>query len=262
MQVTSKQYQEHPVFADLSQYKGFYEGLSYTVMRFITLGVQSIYNIDTYMFSSMQGTIDSISVLLQRGRINDVYSLLRKFYDSAIINIYTNLYLNETAGLDMLIVDKINGWFKGASKMPEFRVMSEYIRKSQSVMEINDLLYKDATYKSLRERCNDYTHYNYYKNVLANDNEVHISARIKLLDQLQQDIRNVYILHCAYLFYFNEHYMASTNYSDAIDCGIEPEEGAQYYVAAFIQDAFDTTIKIHRPDIAAVIKKKTSLQLQ
>lgn len=228
MDTFSKQYQEHPIFEELNDYFEFYRGISFTIMGFITFGTTSMTNIDTYVFSSMQGTIDSIRTLLRNGRINDAYALLRKYYDSTVINIYSSLYLQDQVSLDNFIVEKIENWLNGKEQLPEYRIMSDYVRKSEKLKEINELLYKDDTYKRLRNRCNDHTHYNFYHNLLLNDNEIHLSYRLNSLNQFSADVRNIFILHCSYLFYLNEHYMSSTDYTDYLDCGITPVDGSQY----------------------------------
>ena len=262
MDTFSKEYQEHKIFTELDDYYEFYKGISFTVMGFITSGTKSFLNIDTYVFSSMQGTIDSIRTLLKNGRINDAFSLLRKYYDSTIINIYSNLYLQDNASLDNFIVEKIDNWLNAKEQLPEYRIMSEYVKKSDKLKPINDLLYKDDTFKKLRNRCNDNTHYNFYYNVLLNDNEIHLPYRLKSLTQFASDIRNIFILHCSYLFYLNQHYMSSTDYVDYLDCGLKPEEGSEYWVANFVQETFDKTIKKYRQDLAQVILDNTCMKLE
>jgi len=44
--------------------------------------------------------------------------------------------------------------------------------------------------------------------------------------------------------------------------GLEPEENSQYWVAPFIQDVFDKTIKPRRGDIASEIISNTYMQLK
>jgi hypothetical protein len=256
-----KTYKEHPVFTTLPQYSKFYERLSFSILGFITQGTNAICNIDTYVYSSIQGTIESINDILGKGRINDSYALLRKYYDSTIINVYSNLYLNDHFSIDNFIVDKINNWLQGKERLPEFRVMSNYIRSSTKLKKINDLLYKDTRYKETRERCNDHAHYNFYQNVLLNDNEIHLENRISALNIFSIDLENIFILHLSYLFYLNEHYMMSSDYVDNLECGLTPEKGSQYYVAPFIQEIFDSEIKKKRIDLATEIKNKTCMKL-
>ena len=259
---SSKEYQEHKIFDELTLYIEFYESLSFSIMGFVSMGTTAV-NIDIYIFSSIQGTVDSIKTLLTNGRINDSYALLRKYYDSTIINIYSSLYLKDNHSLDNFIVEKIENWLQGKEQLPEYRVMNDYVRNSAKLKEINDLLFNDKTiYKELRNRCNDHTHYNFYHNLLLNDNEIYLKHRITTLNQFSEDLRNIFMMHCSYLFYLNEHYMSSSDYVDSLDCGLKPEEGSQYFVAPFIQNAFDKTIKVYRQDIAKLILDTTCMQLE
>jgi len=197
-----------------------------------------------------------------KGRINDAYALIRKYFDSTFINIYTNLYLQDNFCIDNFIVEKIDNWRNGTNSIPEFRVISKYIKESPKLKPISDLLKKDDRYKKMRDRCNDNTHYNFYHNVLLNDNAIHNPNRIKYLDAISFEMRSLFIQHFAYIFYLNDHYLMSSDYIDSLDAGMTPEEDTQYWVAPFIQEIFDGVIKQHRPDIATEIKNKTEMKLE
>lgn len=262
MDVTDKSYQNHHVFSELEQYTHFYKNLSMSVLSFCSMGTRAIYNIDTYVLSSIQGTLESVRTVLATGRINDAYALLRKYYDSAIINVYSNLYLNDHHSIENFIVEKINNWLQGKSQLPEYRVMSRYIRDSPKLATINALLYSDERYKLLRNRCNDNTHYNFFNNILLNDNKIYLEDRIQWLDSLLQDAQDIFILHLAFIFFLNDHYLMSSDYLDSLECHLEPEEGSQYWVAPFVQKIFTEVIAKKRPDIAVAIKKNTSMELE
>lgn len=53
-------YKEHHVFTQLSEYADFYKSLAFSIFGFITQGTKAIYNIDSYVYSSIQGTLESI----------------------------------------------------------------------------------------------------------------------------------------------------------------------------------------------------------
>jgi hypothetical protein len=254
-------YKSHPVFIQLSEYAEFYKNLSFSIFSFVTQGTKAICNIDSYVYSSIQGTLESIRDILIKGRINDAYALLRKYYDSVMINVYTNLYLQDNFSIENFVVEKIDKWIKGKEKLPEYRVMSQYIRRSDKLSELNELIYKDNRYKNIRDRCNDHTHYNFFQNMLCNDNEIYLKNRLELLNSFSKDLENIFILHFAYIFYLNEHYMMSSDYIDSLECGMTPEEDSQYWVAPFIQKIFEEVIKKNRNDIAKAIRNKTSMQL-
>lgn len=261
MQVTEKAYKEHYVFGELDRYEHFYKQLAMSVFSFASMGTKAICNFDTYTYSSIQGTVESIKVILLAGRINDAYALLRKYYDSVIINVYSNLYLKDHFSSECFIVEKINDWLQGKEKLPEFRMMSQYIQASGMLKPINDLLHVNDRYKQLRSRCNDHMHYNFFRNLMLNDNEIHIEKRGWWLEKFAEDVRDVFILHLGYIFFLNDHYMMSRDYLDALDCNMQPEENSQYWVAPFIQDIIDEVIVPIRPEIAVSIKANSSMQL-
>jgi hypothetical protein len=261
MMVTDKEYKEHRVFSELGRYINFYKNLAMSVFSFSTQGTRAICNIDSYVYSSIRGTLESIRQILKDGRINDAYALLRKYYDSAIMNIYSNLYFQDHFSIDNFIVEKINNWLQGKEPLPEYRVMSNYIRSSDKLTPITDLLYADDRYREARNRCNDHTHYNFFANMLLNDNEIYLENRIEALDSFSEDVRDVFILHLAYVFFLNGHYMMSSDYLDSLECGLTPEPDSQYWVAPFIQEVFDGILTKERPDIAATIRQHSCMTI-
>ncbi len=257
-----KEYTEHPIFEQLHFYSEFYSFLSYSAIGWHLNGTRFIMNLDTYTYSSIKGTINSISEILFKGRINDAYSLLRKYYDSIIINIYTNLYLLDNFDFENLVVEKIDKWIKGIDTIPEYRVISKYIKDSSRLISINKLLSIDDRYKQIRDRCNNNTHYNFYSNVLLNDNKIYNPDRVKWLNYFTKDIEDLFIMHFSYIFFLNQHYMTSTDYRDSLEEGLQPEENSEYWVAPFVQETFDKIIKVKRSDIAQEIRNFTILQLK
>ena len=139
------EHKEHPVFKRLSEYAEFYKDLATSIMGWVTQGTMgSVLNIDTYVYSSMQGTLElNLKDFNEKGRINDLYALLRKYHDLVIINVYSTLYLADNFSIENFVVEKINDWLHGKERLPEYRIMSDYIRKSEKLADINTLLYKD-----------------------------------------------------------------------------------------------------------------------
>ena len=261
MTVAGPEYQKHRVFSEIDRCARFYEIFADSVFSFSTIGTRAVLNVDSYVYSSIQGTLESIRDILKAGRINDAYALLRKYYDSTIISVYASLYLEDHVSIENFIVEKIDNWLQGKDRLPEYRVMSSYIRGSSKVASINNLLYKDDRYKNVRDRCNDHTHYNFFQNLLLNDKDVYLGNRIQVLDAFASDVRDIFILHLAYVFSLKGHYMSSSDYVDALECGMTPEYDSQYWVAPFVQEVFDEIIAKERPDIAATIKQETCMHL-
>jgi hypothetical protein len=116
-------------------------------------------------------------------------------------------------------------------------------------------------YKTVRDLCNDHTHWNFFNNLLTNNKNIYSKNRIIHLNNFNFCLQELFIQHMAYLFYLNNHYMLSSDYMDYVDCGETPPDEAQYWVAPFIQEMFDKEIKMHRNDIFSEIKNNTKMQL-
>lgn len=261
MHIEDTNYQKHLVFKDIDYYIAFYKKLSFAVMSWITVGTTALLNIDAYVYSSIQGTLSSIKNILHDGRITDAYTLLRKYHDSIVINIYTNVFLEEKVSLENLIVKQIDDWLKGTAPLPEYRTMFQFIQKSRTMGKITQSLFGDGRYKAIRNRCNDATHYNFYKFILMNDNEIYLKSRLSILGEFQEDLQNLIILHFALLFFIRENYMMASDHRDALDLGTTPEPESEYWVAPFIQDFFDEVVAKNRPDLAQIIKENTEMKL-
>lgn len=259
--ITAREYTEHRIFSQLEEYAEFYDRMAMRVMSFVTMGTNAIINIDTYTFSSIQGTLESVKAILSIGRINDAYALLRKYHDSIVINVYANVYLKDNFCLDNFVVQTINDWVKGKTTLPEYRIMSQYLRKSEKLKGVNDLLFKDDRYKKIRDRCNDHTHYNFYRHVMLNDSAIYNPDRVKWLDQFSVDLLDLFVLHCTYVFWVHDNYMMSSDYIDALECQMQPEPDSQYWVAPYVQEMFDRTFRPRRPDLYTAIKESTAMQL-
>ena len=256
----NKDYAGHPVFADLEYCIQFYDQISFSI-PYCPADGKLITNMDVFVYSSIQGTLESVQHVLKSGRIGDAYALLRKYYDSVIINVYTNLYLEENRSLKSSAIEKITKWFDSTEQLPDYRQMSQYIRASSILTPMTNLLNADDRYKKVRNRCNDSLHYNFFQNVLINDNQLHWQDRSQWLDLLSEDIKAIFILHLSYIFFLHSHYMMSSDYVDALEVGMVPEKDSQYWVAPFVQKAFDDIITKERPEITALIKQNSCMQL-
>ncbi len=256
----TKDYQQHKVFKQIDEYLEFYNALSFSMMNWMAGGTRAI-NFETYIFSSLEGTLQSIKAILENGRINDAFALLRKYYDGIIIHTYASQYLQDKFCIEEIIVKKIDDWLNGSQKIPAFKEMNEYIKKSEKLSAVNELLYADDKYNKIRVRCNSHVHYNFFQFMFLNDAEVYNDDRVLYLDMLSQDLKHIFIMHFIYTFTINDHYMSSSDYLDHLEMGHTPQDGLQYLVAPFIQDTFTNIIQKYRPDLARIMKGTTVMQL-
>jgi hypothetical protein len=262
MQSSDPKCANHSIFSDIDYYTTFYESFSDSVLSFRTNGTTAILNMDTYVYMSIKGTLESISLVLKNGKLNDAYALLRKYYDSVIINTYTNQYINDNACLSTIYVEKINNWLHGKSPLPRMQAMTKYLNKADNLSELNALINIDSTYEKIRNRCNDHMHYNFFELILLNEGKVFVKNRLTYIDQLSHDLKNIFIMHLAYIFLINQHYMGSSDYVDHLEFGQTPPDNCQYWVAPFVQEAVDKLIKVSRPDIASLLINNTDMHIE
>lgn len=260
----SKEYKEHKIFNELGTYIKYYDFLSFSTFSWITVGVENMINFDNRIFTSIKGTLDSIQILIEKGKINDSFSLARRYHDNVVINTYALLYLEANQNLENFIVEKINKWVNNKEKLPEYKVMNSYIRNSKKLENINNLLFSTKYYTNMRQRLNNHTHYNFFQYMFYNDNQMFdvYNNRIKFLEQLSIDLRNIFIKHFVWLFSIKDNYMMSSDYIDYLDMNMTPPENSQYWVASLIQEIFDEIVKKHRPDLADELKKSTFMELK
>lgn len=253
-------YQDHKIFAQLTAYAEFYETLTYSVGRWLDAEQDGALILDAYAFSAIHGTLESIRNVLVSRRILDAFALLTKFYDEVIISTYAGLYLGASFGLSNFAVEHVIAWQEGTQLLPELETMVAYIGHSERLQPVNALLYKDDTYSRIWARLAGRLHFQFFQYAPFSENKLR-DGRDGLLDALACDAQDIFIMHFAYLFYLNERYMMATDYTDVLDDGEEPEEGSEYFVAPFTQETFDKVVKKHRPDLAAVIKSHTAMEL-
>lgn len=259
--IMDEELRKHAYFELLDECIKFYDSLSNSSFSYMSIGTEMLFNLDSDIFLSISCSLKSIKRNLYDGRINDVYALIRKYYDVVIINIYEIVLLKTEFSSENLIVEKINKWLKGKEKLPKLKEMYKLIWKCKDLININKIIDKDNRYENIRKRCNDHMHYNYFYYMQLNS-EISIQNAKVYIDVINDDLLDLIILHFAYLFTLNGHYMASSDYIDCLEMNIEPEKDSQYWVAPFIQEFFNKFIKIRRPDISKEITNNTFMDLK
>lgn len=255
-------YQGHKVFLLLDSLVEFYNCVYMLGPDFITNGILSgLFNADKVACGSLAGTLDSVKSVLREGRINDAYALVRKYHDGIIVVLYINVYIAENYSLDNFVVEKIQQWVKNKHQLPPVDKMLKTIRNHKPLNELEKLFDFDGLYHRIRRLSNGNTHYNKLYYLWLNNNMIYNPKRIKELDNLYTCILHLFIFHFAYMYSLNPQYMMASDYVDALDLDLEPEEGSQYWVESFVTNVFEKYIVATRPDIADYMRSHTEMKL-
>lgn len=257
-----EEYQSHKIFPLLDSLVEYYSAVYMLGPDFLTHGILSgLMNIDKVVCSSLAGTLDSVKVVLKEGRLNDAYALLRKYNDGILVAIFVNVYIAENYSLDSFVVERIQNWVKNKQKLPSSDKMLKTIRKYKPLKDLEKLFDFDGLYHRIRRLTNSNTHYNKLYYLWLNNNMIFNPNRVKELDNLYACTLHLFILHFAYMYSLNPHYMMSSDYVDALDVGAQPEEGSQYWVASYVKEVFDKFIVTKRPDVAEFMRNHTDMEL-
>ena len=255
-------YRSHALFATLDRYMEFYELQSDLIMGYSILGINGlIFNVDTYLYMSIRGTLDSIRMTVGEGHINDGYALVRKYYDLVVLSLYLDQYLKDRIDEEPIAAEQAQNWLRGNKPLPKYKVMRDYVARANRLKPVIDILLEtDDRYKAIRERSNGHMHYCNFDSILLNDRDIYFD-RMPHLNQLNSDVIDLFVLHMTCTFFTNEDYMRSSDYIDYLECGMKPVADSIYWVVALVQEIFDEVLNKRRPDVCAVIKKQTSMHL-
>jgi hypothetical protein len=236
------------------------------------------------IFLSISGTMESIREILEKGRINDAYGLMRKYYEAITIQIYFLLHISEhaagirnkkyeeddsEAGINRYITKLINDlfdnplqtWIDEERNLPHFSVMARFIKDRISGYLDTELL-SLQTYIDLRRRCEDNLHYNSPNSFVLNNSIAEID-RMPVLNQLSEDLRDLFILHFVYIltiagdiFKPSKGFFALFNFTNS-----ELLSDIDGHVLPVIQAIFDKVVQPYSSELADAVVKSTSVNL-
>ena len=271
-----KKHIKHNIFSTLITIEEFYDFLSNNDSGNTSLYVKGVINMDALIFASIKGTIESIKYLLEMGHINDAFALIRKYEDATVTNIYKTLLIEEENdkfsdslngdAIYILYENPVNKWAQGAP-ITNLKAELHKIGQNKKVKDLTNILgvktKKKEPNSSDRKLCNNNVHYNALKYFIWNDIKlIKFEDRSKLLDKAEKAILNIFTTHFSYVFVLNPEYLGSSDYIDALDAGIKPENGSQEWVAPIAQDIFDKYISTINPVLADYLRKCNFLDLK
>ena len=273
-------YDDHIVFTYLDTIKSFYNTLSWCnisgVETTAILSQSIIFSTKTYIYSSIEGTIESISALLRNGRCNDAFALVRKYCDSIILDIYKYILVREIEdrfhlelSIECIKDNRIKAWIDSEDALFNEKETGKIYAKIADVhpqlTKLFNLTDRDTLYHKLRNICNDNVHYNHLYNMMANDYEMiksHKEMRNFYINSISKAIVLFFTIHFAFIYESNPMIYMSTDYVDHLDCGASPPEGCERWVCQPVQNAFDDVVKPNNPSIATYLKSLDLMDLE
>ena len=251
------------VFEEISYIRIFYDSISQECWRWIPNGVSTsfpILNYNQYVFSSLEGTLDTIQTILKKNRITDALVLVRKYFDDVLVSIYMDVYRKEHFDLENnYSVEDAEKWIKDKYRIPTLKGILKLLKKSSYTKELYPFFGWETYLKRNRELLDDYVHSNRFQSFLLNCHN-YIPNREKWLDNVSIILSQIFTMHLSFLFCLNSEYFIASDFMDSLDEGIPAPEGSDHWIAPNAQEAFDKYIKSHTA-LANYIKKKSFLNI-
>lgn len=258
----SKAYKNHRVFKELDEMMDLFDSLSDRAMYFLPLGTKGFSNYETYVFMSIQGTLDSIKTLLKIGRINDAFVLVRKVYDDILAEIYFSVTLKDKFDIMKgLYVDNVQQWLESTFRIPSIKKILSTLRTSDQTKALYPFFGWKTYLEHNRKVLDDCVHSNSYSNILFNCNTIYLKdKREKRLDGMSVLLKQLMMIQVSFIFYLSPQYMMASDCIDYLEAGMQPPQGAETWVASFAQEAFDKYIK-RNEKLASFIKDNCCLEI-
>lgn len=256
-----KSYFEHQVFSDIESMREFYDDLTMGCFTFIPTGTSAVLNYASYVYSAIEGTLDSMDTLLKKGRINDAYVLVRKMFDDILVEIYIDVVRKEKYDwMEKRIVEDAESWLKGRIRIPKIKLLLKFLQDTNCTKDIYPYFGWETYLKNNRELLDDSVHSNRYSRLLLNCSDVAIPDREKHLQNIDIVLKQIFTIHISFIFHLNPEYLMSSDYMDYINTGETPPKGCENWIAPYAQKTFDKYIKPH-DSLAKFIKGTCHLEI-
>lgn len=240
----------------------FYDCLSMQCFSVVPTGTTIVFNYASYVYLSIKGTLDSINLLLEKGRINDSYVLVRKLCDDVLVEIFMDVLRKENFDwMEKPVVQDVENWVNAKFRIPKLKTILNTLKESKCSKDLYPFFGWETYLKNNRELLDDSVHSNRYSRFLINCNDVVLSDRNKHLQNISIILSQLFTIHLSFLFYLNPQYLMATDYKDSLEmCGM-PIDGSENWIAPYAQTAFDNYIKPNR-HLATFIKENCFLKIE
>ena len=264
-------YYKHKIFEFLEDLYYFYGFIATSSCDTADgLMITGKFSVGYHIYSSIQGTIESIKILIYAGRLNDVFALSRKYDDAILTVLYITKLIKQDESKIIETEEDLNSILTNSLVREWSDKPKDEIKKIDNYMwellglQSNDPSSCKGEEKNQRQKCNDNVHYNSLSVFTNNDYETlqQNNKGLILLDQLYDVLLQSFAMHFSYLYIMKPYIYASNEYISSLEDGIQPEEGSERWVTSIVQDVFDKYIKAEYKEAANYLIKMNLMELK
>ena len=239
----------------------FLENISFNFMDQIFLYSNRIVNFYKQILSA-KITLINILNCMKNYCTADAMTLLRKFKDDLFLILYLlkfkdMLYLNE----DKILTRNAKNWFNNKmSGIGACDIIGE-IFKTKELKEVDEKYKIKNSLSKMAKTLNNYVHSKGYDfiNSLITQYDLKINDDLLEIEKIISQIILIFVIVLAIAF---PSYISSDDYISALECGCEPEDGSQYWVAPFIIDFIINNSKYLDRDLIDFLNEKSCMKFE
>ncbi|MEF7496543.1 hypothetical protein V4V34_18570 [Lysinibacillus sphaericus] len=216
----------------------------------------------TELIDSTENTLKSIRTLIDYGHFSDVNVLVRKFRDDLFLYLY---FLEVGNRYDNKSISKHENncfdWIEGKLKDFKLTDILIFLMKNKEVEKVINRYNLRKVWDDIGMNLNNFVHANglsYVRMNYANFNSKSIERILKDIKFKMEYIISIFVI---LIILIKPNLIAASDYVDALDLGIQPEMGSQYFVAPFIQNYLDEHIVNLNPEIKNFIKDSVYMDI-
>ena len=255
-------YYNHEVFELIKHMQDYYDGVAYTCFGFIPNGTLAAANYSSYVFSSIRTTLESIRMLLKEGHITDAFVLIRMLLDTVLVEIYLNVVREEKYDwMENFVVKDVDDWIKRKIRIPRVNKILKVLKESKTTKDLYPFFGWDTYLKKNRELLDEDVHVSNFASIMMNCKDNYIQDRERRLKNAAIVLKQIMMVHLAFTFYMNGHYMMADTYMSYKEMGDTPPEGSENWLAKYAQEAFDEFIK-PQAKLAEFIKGNCCMEIE
>lgn len=241
--IDNDSYKNHIVFSLVDDIISFYDNIAENCYQIIPNGTLGICNYETHIYYALKGTLTSVKSLLLQGYINDGYTLVRKYYDDILVDLYFDVIRTDKFDvLKSIVVEDVNNWLHSKHRIPCTKSILKTLKSSPQTKQIFTLFGWDSYLKHNREFLDDSVHSNRYSRLILNCNTLMIN-RENHLSNCYTILKQLFILHLVFIFCLNPTYMRASDYLDSLEMNVAPIKDSENWIAPFALNTFNKYIR-------------------
>lgn len=218
------------------------------------------------ILNSARLTLHSIQLCCENCNLADAHTLIRKYRDDLFFYLYilyvdnnTKIFSDKEKTKHQKNIDK---WKENDLSDLNITEILKYIGESDSSKEAVKKYKLKNSFTKISKDLNNFVHSN-GKSFYNRSYQYYIDTKLieENVNKIKYEINYITSVFLFLLILIRENYIASTDYIDCLEFGLEPEEKMKYWVVPFIKKYIDEKMILINSEWKEYLKNKVSMEI-